>query len=265
MSLTYCLPDPTGFNCYDSYLTEIGHSHLGAVIGATRICKSPKPLGGVYGFVWQTSTCCITSQSVCQSEMNMEAKRWTSSMFKAGNGNNPLHAIEVEALRELSSTGLVSKLFARVDEPLSVDGTKLAPPMMVIEAIKGEELTDYLLESTDLWGEYSARPSKPAADKIQVKVNCLMRKVLKAIQTIEADGVSHGDAHFGNIFVTDAERDGCREIKFIDFGLAHRLTRNQETGEYLFKDIQVPLAYLDFIDSTIEALSHGPPSRMQHE
>jgi len=76
--------------------------------------------------VWRANTCCIASESVCKTQMNLTRNQWVDSMFKADEGSQfkreqgiteaGVPRVEIEALRKFKDTGLVPKLYAQVDQ-----------------------------------------------------------------------------------------------------------------------------------------------------
>jgi len=131
--------------------------------------------------------------------------------------------------------------------------------MIVMEPIVGEEVSAYFVDSHKLWRQYLAHPSQSEADDIHKKVNCVMKKIIAGLETFEGQGFTHGDGHLGNIFVTEEEIDGCKQVKFIDFGLGKKLTTDvAEWGKHQAWDLNRPLGYVEFISDVIHGHGHKP-------
>ena len=208
-------------DCTDGFAI---HHELSEGFGLTRVCAGI-PKGGAQSHVYQASTCCVSSSSVCEDEMSLSAHTWTHTLFKGASPiagaafNSPtLARNEVKALQLLRGDPAIPKLYAVIESPINFNGYKYIAPSIVFEFVNGETVDKYLLDIHTMWSHYLADPSSDTAVEIKERINCVVRKAIMNIDRFAQMGYFHGDYHLQNVLVlNDSESEGCPDVKVIDW------------------------------------------------
>jgi tRNA A-37 threonylcarbamoyl transferase component Bud32 len=262
-----CTPNPLK-KCHQNFVDTIPHMQGGVKIGETRICSDDVMAAGMSA-VFHANTCCIASDSICRDVMHVPSNQWMYSAFKGDRGTTlkagagitapGVPAIEIEALEKFRGTGLVPQLYATLSTQITIRGEIFQPATFVMEMLQGEEVKKYLVDRQRLWRDFLANGSAASAAAVEKKVNCVMQKVIRGLEIFENAGYTHGDAHLGNVFVTNNETGECPDVKFIDFGLGSKNV-GKPTAVDLLEDIYKPLAYMDLIRGILQAKQDKKPA-----